>query len=285
MTYKKLSPLTKASLRSDYKSKENTRLTVDLKQSENENKKYDRVLASGTVKEKSMMIGNHLANISYGDKGFLTDDEVSSLVKSITSDKGEAIYKKYQAMFRETDTFLTSIAQCRLTYLEALHRLDKFLVIIKCYESLETSSNAILDFIHDPKAKASAIQRIAQGGAFFDKGLKPTYLHYHISEPDSKSHIKINSIENEELLKIQTQLKNQQIILKTAIQAIKDFLKEHKFSVRAYSKYLRGIESWVKKDKKELIVLKTSKNNNDELDITEPSYEDTKIDLKNYKLI
>lgn len=285
MTYKKLLPLTKTSLRSDYKSKENTRLTVDFKHSENENKnKYERVLASGTVKEKAMLIGNHLANISYGDKGFLTDDEVSSLVKSITSEKGEAIYKKYQAMFRETDTFLTSIAQCRLTYLEALHRLDKFLVIVQCHKSLEANSNAILDFISEPKANASAIQQIEHGGNFLDKKLKPPYLHYHVSEPDFKGHIKINSIKDEELLKVQAQIKRQQTILKTAIQAIKDFLKEQKFSVRAYTKYLRNIENWAKKDKKELIVLRIRKNNDDELAITEPNYEDTEIDLKNYKL-
>jgi hypothetical protein len=285
VTYIKPLPLTKISLRSDYKSKENTRLTVDSKHSENENKnKYERILTSGSVKEKAMMIGNHLANISYGDKGFLTDDEVSSLVKSITSDKGQAIYKKYQAMFRETDTFLTSIAQCRLTYLEALHRLDKFLVIIQCHKNLEASSNAILDFISEPKAKASAIQQIEYHGTFLHKELKPLYLHYNTSGPDINGHIKVNSINNEEILKIQTQIRNQQTILKTAIQAMKDFLKEQKFSVRAYTKYLRNIESWAKKDKKELIVLRIRKDNDDELAITEPNYEDTKIDLKNYKL-
>jgi hypothetical protein len=262
-----------------------TGLIVSLENTDNKDKeKYERILASGSVKEKAMMIGNHLANISYGEKGFLTDDEVNSLVKSINSDKGQAIYKKYQTMFRETDTFLTSIAQCRLTYLEALHRLDKFLVIIQCHKSLEANSNAILDFISEPKAKASAIQQIEYNGTFLNKELKPLYLHYNTSEPDINGHIKVSSIRNEELLKIQTQIKNQQIILKTAIQAIKDFLREQKFSVRAYTKYLRNIENWAKKDKKELIVIKISKGNDDALAITEPNYEDTKVDLKNYKL-
>jgi hypothetical protein len=259
-------------------------MVVDLEHSETENnkEKYERVLLSGTVKEKAMMIGNHLANINYGEDGFLTADEVNALAKSITSEKETATYKQYQTMFREVDTFLSSIAQCRLTYLEALHRLDKFLVIIECYESLERNTNTILDFISDPKAKASAIEAVASG-AFSKKQPKPPYLHYLVSIPDRENHIKIKSISQEELIDIQTQVKNEQVRLKTTIQAVKDFMKEKRFNVRAFSKYLRGIESWAKKDKEELIVLKVTRDEQ-ESSITEPNYEITKIDEKKYKI-
>lgn len=258
---------------------------MDLEHSEVENnkEKFARVLASGTVKEKAMMIGSHLANVSYGEESFLTDEEVNTLAKSITSEKETATYKQYQTMFREVDTFLSSIAQCRLTYLESLHRLDKFLVIIECYESLERNTNTILDFISDPKSKASAIEAVASG-AFSKKQPKPPYLHYLVTIPDTENHIKIKSISREELIDIQTQVKNEQVRLKTTIQATKDFMKEKRFNVRAFSKYLRGIESWAKRDKEELIVLKVDRGNNEGLAITEPNYETTQIDEKKYKI-
>jgi hypothetical protein len=105
-----------------------------------------------------------------------------------------------------------------------------------------------------------------------------------VSIPDRESHIKIKSISREELIDIQTQVKNEQVRLKTTIQAVKDFMKEKRFNVRAFSKYLRGIESWVKKDKEELIVLKVNRGNDQESAITEPNYEITEIDEKKYKI-
>jgi hypothetical protein len=230
-----------------------------------------------------MLIGNHLADISYGEDGFLTEDEVNALAKSITSDKETAVYKQYQTMFRDADTFLSSIAQCRLSYLETLHRLDKLLVIIECHETLERNTNTLLDLISDPQAKTSAIEAVASG-AFPKKKIKPPHLYYLVTQPDDENHIKIQSISHEELLDAQTQVKNEQVRLKTAIQAIKDFMKEKRFTVRAFSKYLRGIEAWAKKDKEELIVLKVNRDSDQESAITETNYETTEIDVKEYKL-
>lgn len=257
---------------------------MDLAKSEPENnlkEKYIRVLKSGSVKEKAMMIGNHLANISYGDDGFLTQEEITALVDSIKSDKEHEIYKQYQTMFRDTDTFLSSIAQCRLTYLGALYRLDARLIVMECYESLERVTNNLLNLIPDKK---TAIEVVA-AGAFPKKQYKPPALHYLV-EPDNEDHIKViytSHRHDEDIPDIQTQVKNEQVRLKTAIQAAKDFMKEKKFNVRAFSKYLKGIEDWVKKDKKELMVLKVDRKS-PELPITEPDYMSTEISTKDYQL-
>lgn len=270
-------------------------MDLELSESRDSNKdkeRYLRVLRSGSVREKALMLGNHLADIRDGEEGSLTREEIDTLASSIKSDKETATYKQYQKLIQDIDNFLITINQFKLTYLGVLHELDKLLVLKKGYNDLQQAANILLEFIPNIDSKRKAIIDIAESHVN-PFNYKPHGISCFIGETEDED--ERGSLTKEGTLKVFSNIDNyigltldkvqtEQVRLKTAIHAVRDFMKEKRFIIRAFTKYLRKIEAWAKKDKDELIALKVNLIICEPVDIPirEPKYELTEIDNKRY---
>lgn len=93
-------------------------------------------------KKRVLVLINHQAEISLGFKGFLSEQEISSLVASFQTDKELKVYSKYREIFKKAQHFLTSINQIHLMYKEEAQKLDKLMIVdmvIKDAEAGKTS--------------------------------------------------------------------------------------------------------------------------------------------------
>ena len=270
---------------------------MDLEQSESKDsnkdkERYLRVLMSGSVREKTIMVFNNLADIRDGKDGFLTKEEMDALVNSFKSNKEIDMYTKYQSLFRSIDQFLLIISQCRFTYLGALHKLDKLLVLKKGYNDLQQAANILLEFIPNIDSKRKAIIDIAENhvNPFNYKPHHITCLIGGIDDEDEKGNLikegslKIFSNIDNYIGLIFDKVQTEQVRLKTAIHTLRYFMKEKKFIIKGIERHLKDIESWAKKDKDELIALKVNFNICEPVDISirEPKYKEMEIDKEQY---
>lgn len=258
--------------------------TVDLEQSESRNRqreRYLRVLKSGSVREKALMIANHLFDARAGEKTFLTQEEINAIARSINSDKDIAIYEAYKKMVTKIDTFLMIIAQCKYSYLIALYELDRLLVMMQKDKDMERIINKILHHVQDADTKRKIISEIDTDGELYLKyGIYSNIIMSHyINNKDLRLEV-ANNIPKHINTNLET-VKTQQARLKTAIKAIKDFMDEKKFKLNEISRFIKRTETWIKKDKSELLILKAHKPNAQ--DIKEPDYNTAEINNTLYK--
>lgn len=249
---------------------------MDLDKSESKDRqreRYLRALKSGSVREKALLLGNHLLDARAGENVFLTQEDINAIVRSINSDKDIAKYERYKKMITKIDSFLLVIAQCKLSYLIALHEVDKLLVILQKDKDLERITNKILSYTPDTDKKRKIISDIETDNEPYLKshGICSAIIGHYIDDKDWRLEVVPTTSRHINLAKV----KNEQARLKTAIQATKDFMNEKKFKPNYFSKFLKNIEAWVKKDKDELLILKAYEPRSQ--DIKEPDYNATEI--------
>ncbi len=200
----------------------------------------EKILTKGSTKQRALLLANHIAEINYGDKGFLTSQEIQAIRNSFNKEHEIETYNRYKRMFDKVQVFLTNLSQYRLSYMEALTRLDKLILLRMGNYNLEDLVNNILDCISNKSERDKAIN-IAVGfsNPFLERTIKK----------DKDGYIKVISTDGplEHLIQeLRTKINEEQVNLKTSIQFIKDYITENNFKIKVFWDFIKKIEKWAK---------------------------------------
>jgi hypothetical protein len=247
----------------------------------------EKALTKGSAKQKALLVSNHVATVSTGGKPLLSDSEFHSLVDSFKSSQEIEIYNRYRKMFDAVRIYLTNLTQWQHSYQEKLERLDKFILLRKSNADMEDLINNLLELMPDNKTRAKAV-KIAEG---FSNPALMRGIH-----TDKEGYIQIlhkGKLLDEAIKKLQEAVKKEQVNFKTAIQVIKDYLKETGFNVTLYLAFVKDAENWAKSKKgKEFSMCMSIRPNEDVLNPSllqllekgslELEYKDVEIDSDIY---
>lgn len=247
----------------------------------------DKTLMKGSVKQRALLITNHYVDLSSGGKGYLTESERRTLDDSFKSSEEIKIYNQYKKMAQTVQLFISNISQFRLSYTELLERLEKYILLRRSNSDMEDLVNNLLDLMPDKKTRAKGV-KIA-------KEFSNISLWRSIST-DKDNYIQITydgKLLDDVIDTIRNNVKYEQKRLKAALTVVKDYLDETGFKVKAYTDYIKVVESWAKSKKgKELTSLLVDKGLNElkgkgvrsilEKSLLELSYEDVELDEEIY---
>lgn len=208
------------------------------------NSKVEKALLKGTMKQRINLLCNHVGDQSLSGKGFLTEDEVSSLVSSFKTDKELEAYRKYKRYFETVRNDLTNLAQGRLSYMVTLDRLEKAILTRIANEDFEDAVNLAIDQITDKKAKKEIAESIQSRFSSIPMN--------RFIDLDKEGYLRVKHQEHlaDEMINgLKKALKNDQIKLKTHLKALNDFLDEIGLKVRVFQGYIKNTENWLKGDK------------------------------------
>jgi len=247
----------------------------------------DKTLLRGSVRQRALLITNHYVDVSSGGKGYLSESERNTLEDSFKKPEEIRVYNQYKKMSYNVQLFITNISQFRLTYTELLERLEKYILLRRSNADMEDLVNNLLDLMPDKKTRAKGV-KIA-------KEFSNISLWRSITT-DKENYVQIThdgKLLDDVIDKIRINVKYEQKRLKAALAMIKDYLTETGFKVKAFSDYIKEVESWAKSKKgKELTSLLFDRGLNElkskgvrsilEKDLLELSYEDVEIDKELY---
>ena len=247
----------------------------------------DKTLMKGSVKQRALLITNHYVDLSSGGKGYLTESERRTLDDSFKSSEEIKIYNQYKKMAQTVQLFISNISQFRFSYAELFERLEKYILLRRSNSDMEDLVNNLLDLMPDKKTRAKGV-KIA-------KEFSNISLWRSITT-DKENYVQITY--DEKLLddvidKIRINLKYEQKRLKAALTVVKDYLDETGFKVKAFSDFIKEVETWAKSKKgKELTFLLVDKGLNElkgkgvrsllEKSLLELPYEDVELDEEIY---
>jgi hypothetical protein len=247
----------------------------------------EKMLTAGSVKQRALLLANHIADLSHGGKGLLTESEFNALSDSFKKSAEIDVYNRYRTMFEKVQVYLTTLSQLRLSYLEILGRLDKLILLRKANAEMEDLANHLLELITDKKERAKAT-KIA-------KGFSSTALLRKI-ETDKDGYIEVRGMgptEDPAIESLRAHVQTEQTNLKTAIQVIKDYFDETGFNVKVFKDFVRNLENWAKgksnKGLTSMFVLRAAKEDDSRAkelmgkNLLEPDYEDVQVDQEQYK--
>jgi hypothetical protein len=232
--------------------------------------RYLKILNSRSMREKALMIGNHILAERKG-RGFLTQDEVNSLAEAKT-EKQEKEYRQYRELFTRLDKHLPIIKHGLYVYLSSLHRVDALLLIIQKNEALEKIINTILPHITDVKEREKVISQLETNDHPYSKShgvLSFISPSHYTDEKDLRAVVHHTEPLEQYLENAQKSLSD----LKALIESFWDTMKERRFPLTDFISETDSIGRWINNDKSELMILKAYKPNTSyNQEITEPNY-------------
>lgn len=204
----------------------------------------DTLLKTGSAKQRSLLLANHLAEKNTGGKGLLTEHEFTAITNSFKTDQDIRVYNRYRRMYDSIQGYLSYLSQFRLSYMEVLGRLEKFILLRKSNADTEELINAMLLLVKDKKTKDAAL-KVAESFSNpalwrFIKKDKDGFVRVSSNDENKKTLI------DEAISTVQEQAKREQVTLKTAITVYKDFVKEHSFNIKVFNAFVKDVENWAR---------------------------------------
>lgn len=204
----------------------------------------DNLLKTGSAKQRSLLLANHLADKNTGGKGLLTEHEFTAIMNSFKTNQEIQVYNRYRRMYDSLQGYSSYLSQFRLSYMEVLGRLEKFILLRKSNADIEELINAMLLLIKDKKTKEAAL-KLAEGYS------NPSL--WRVIKKDKDGFVKVSSNDenkkaliDEAITNAQEQAQREQVTLKTAITVYKDYVKEHSFNITVFSTFVKGVENWAR---------------------------------------
>lgn len=246
-----------------------------------------KVLNDGSAKQRALLLANHIADVSSGGKGLLTESELSSLTKSFQKPNEIELYNRYCKIFEKVQIYLTTLSQLRLSYLECLGRLDKLILLKRDSADIEDLTNSLLSVIKDKPTRSKAL-KVAKHLLGSDP------LRKIQVDKDGFIKVSLGALEDEQLTELRNRIQSEQIKLKTAIRVIKDYFDETGFNVKMFKEFVKNLENWAKgktnKGLSSLLIQRSLKEAEDsrakeliEKNLLELDYESVEIDEAEYK--
>ena len=242
--------------------------------------RYLKALKSRSMREKALMIGNHILAERQG-RGFLTREEVNSLAV-LKTDAQRKEYHQYRELFTRLDKHIPTIKQGAYMYLSALHKIDALLLIIQKNEALEKIINKILPHIPNAKDREKVISQLETNDHPYSKthGVASFISPSHYTdEKDLRAVVHHTEPLEQYLQDAQNSLSD----LKALIESFRDVIKDRRFPLSEFLIETDNIRRWINADKDDLMILKAYKPKTSySQEITEPNYKTTPINQVMY---
>jgi hypothetical protein len=199
----------------------------------------NRIMKEGTPKERAMLVANSYSERVFGNKGFLTREQIGVLAQGVKAQTGLKTYKQIlddEYHIRIMIPFLKNIElelSERVSFANGLCMTDY-------------TTNQFIDLLNNLCND--------QGEAFRDKVISNMQNKGFLTGKiyASKEYPFLDFKKMESINEVVESLKEQIIFwmtdLKTMINAIRDFMKEQKLKIDAYEEYLNSKEEKWKQD-------------------------------------
>lgn len=199
-------------------------------------KNIDKVLTSGSPKQRLLLIAEDRARGKYFQKKLLTEKEFRQLNESFKSPKEIDLWNEFKELDETITNALINLQGKMFEVLMNYSNLRGYILVWNSIENAEMLVNSVLHEIKDPEDR----KRIAEAGA---KGVD---LLFTRTEPDQEGYIEINIDHKEEkyrLLKVMNNVKKEVEISVIRYlsweRATLDFMEERGFKVKTYIEQLK----------------------------------------------
>jgi len=122
-------------------------------------KDISKILASGTARQKYLLIAEDTARARHSLSRILTDAELRALVDSIKTPQEIKVYNKLREADKLIMNSLSVLMQFRMLYSKTIVELDKFTLLWDSYQTTEELVNYILLEIKDPHERQAIAQK------------------------------------------------------------------------------------------------------------------------------
>jgi len=204
-------------------------------------KDISKILASGTARQKYLLIAEDTARARHSLSRILTDAELRALVDSIKTPQEIKVYNKLREADKLIMNSLSVLMQFRMLYSKTIVELDKFTLLWDSYQTTEELVNYILLEIKDPHERQAIAQKaVNRAGRYIvlnpiniDKeGLIKIDIRY---QGKKKQHIS-----TEEALDILKKRALQELVeLKSLAQAMLDYMEDRGLSIKLYKDMIK----------------------------------------------
>jgi len=231
--------------------------------------------------KKVLLYFDYIATIHTGGQPTLSPEELDIVMKSIQTEKGNKIYKKFLAIDPKAKYALQTLLQARLSYKEQLAIIDGLVALKEQAKTTENLINDIFTIITDNEQRNKLTLLLTKP---LPRKTDSFWIMQHNpgTNPDVRIDIKYTVKENgkdKQPISIDEKIRQHKVKAETALIYFKTFLKAVKDSMRASGfqvpKYL-NLYSVIEGDMKE-------RSKEAPLPDVYPDYKTAKIDEAQYK--
>ena len=236
-------------------------------------KDISKILTTGTVKQRLLLIAEDVARAKYSKDKILTDHEFNTISDSFKTPKEIALWNKWKRIDESIANAIMNLQGLKFEVLMDLSNLRGYILVLNTIENSEILVNSVLHEVKDIKERKRISEKGAKGvNLLFSKttidpegyvDIKTDFLKESANwvdengevikrgeayKHDKKELIKTQSKEYT-LLNVMNNVKSQ--VIKSATQylswskAIEDFMDEEGFNVKTYRDMVKAMDSQV----------------------------------------
>jgi len=144
-------------------------------------KDISKILTTGSLKQKLLLVAEQRARHTYGKELILTDHEYNQLSDSFKKSNEIKLWNEFRKLDDTVTTAIVNLQGLKFEVLMNYSNLRGYILVWNSIENTELLVNSVLHEIKDPKER----KRIAEDGA---KGID---LLFSKTEPDQEGYIEI----------------------------------------------------------------------------------------------
>lgn len=199
-------------------------------------KNIDKVLTSGSPKQRLLLIAEERARGKYFKERLLTEGEFNKLNESFRKPNEVKLWNEFKNL---DDTITNAIINLQGKMFEVLMNYSNLRGYILVWNTIENAELLVNSVLHEIKNQEER-RRIAKAGA--------TNVNILLvkTEPDQEGYIDINIDPKEEKISLQYAMNNVKKEVETSVirylsweRAILDFMEERGFNVKTYKEQIK----------------------------------------------
>lgn len=214
-----------------------------------------------SAKKRALLLANHIANISMGEKASLSANEYNTLVGSFSTAHEIRVYNRIKEVDKCIRNVLPYLNQLRILYQENTATLTGYFNLLHTCQVMEQVLNQVAAAIPDAEARRQALQTAGLEQLVFasyklqaDNSLKldidtQSLPHELLSASGETDSLK-DELSLRRLIHIyRERAKDGMVSVRTYIQAVKDYLAFEEANINIYLHKLTEIEADMQEDR------------------------------------
>ena len=249
-------------------------------------KDISTILKKGSAKQRAVLLANSIANSFTSGEAILTDREHHELIESFKTDSEIRVYSKFRRADEVVRNALMYLSQLWISYREQVAHITGYALLWDAYQRSEDMINELFANVENKKQRAKLLEIASKYDYYFLAKVEPdeeNFIHVNTGKPRKAEETEGYSLEDI----IHNFSRGAGATLgqvKAVIKALKEYMSETGFNVKAYKDMIKEVETDAKQDK--AVFPKYSKRQTAERGIARipdkyfvyPMYEDVEID-------
>ena len=206
-----------------------------------------KTLLKGSAKDRMLLLTSDYASKVYGEKGFLTDEEVTQLADSFNTSQEINVYKAFKRQSELTENSIYILQIMANEFYETAAYLTGLSLLWRAYGYFDDTLNEIIYSISE-KSREEIIKYIAN---IPERYKDYVFAKMSIEKDEEGEYIHISRDTGEKglrelLILFKNKAIQQLVTFKTFIKATRDSNEEKDFNVKIYNDKIEKIEKEVK---------------------------------------